>query len=155
MADLQHYGVLGMRWGKRKGGQSVKVGPGIRGAVKELGGLYKDAVKDDIDRFKSFASRLRKTVEPSPDFARSRQLKKKPIAKLSNEELKTIITRLQLEKQLKDLDAGSRNKGKGILSKMLLNLAATGVNAYAQTQVDPRFVSMFTQMKEEVRQKRG
>ena len=136
---LMHYGVLGMRWGKRKSGQSVSVSPGVRGALKEVGGLVKDAVKDDVSKFKSLASRLKSKSEPSADYARSRQLKKKPVAKLSNEELKTVITRLQLEKQLKDLDRQQVGKGKRFISNFVANLAAKGVNAFVQQQAGPDY----------------
>lgn len=157
MTDLKHYGVMGMRWGVRRAGgtRSVSVGPGVRGKLREVGGLVKDAVADDVGKFKSFASRLKSNSQPSADFARSRQLKKKPISKLSNEELKTVITRLQLEKQLKDLDKGSSNKGRGIVTKLLGQLIGVGVNTYARTQVDPRFVEMFSQMREQAKSKRG
>lgn len=137
MAGLKHYGIPGMRWGVRKaGGQNtrVSVGPGVRGKLKEVGGLLKDAAKDDVNKFKSFASRLKKSSEPSEDHALSRQLKKKPVAKLSNAELKTVITRLQLEKQLKDLDTAQVGKGRRFVSNFIANLAAKGVNAFVQQQ---------------------
>ena len=157
MKGLKHYGIPGMRWGVRKanGGSTVTVGKGVRGAVREVGGLVKDALRDDISKVKSFASNLRKSAEPSQDYAKSRQLKKKPVSKLSNAELKTVITRLQLEKQLKDLDRASVGRGKGLVSKFLANLVAKGVNSYARTQVDPRFVEMFSQMREQAKNKRG
>jgi hypothetical protein len=151
MTQLKHYGVLGMRWGVRRAGgtRRVSVGPGVRGKLREVGGLVKDAAKDDISKFKSFASRLKSKAEPSADFARSRQLKKKPISKLSNEELKTIITRLQLEKQLKDLDSGSQGKGKRVLRDMLLNIGGKLLNVYAGNKVDPRFVEIFEQVRKQ------
>lgn len=141
MADLKHYGVLGMKWGVRRAGgtRSVSVGPGVRGKLREVGGLVKDAVKDDVSKFKSFTSRLKSKSEPSADFARSRQLKKKPVAKLSNDELRTVITRLQLEKQLKDLDTQKVGKGKRFVSNFIGNLVAKGVNAFVQQQAGPDY----------------
>lgn len=139
MAEIKHYGVLGMRWGRRKGGGSVTVGPGIRGKLKEIGGLTKDAVQDDISKAKSLFGKFRKSSEPSADFARSRQLKKKPVAKLSNDELKTIINRLQLEKQLKDLDTQQVGKGKRFVSNFIANLVAKGVNSFVQQQAGPDY----------------
>lgn len=132
--ELIHYGVLGMKWGRRRDGGSVNVGPGLRGKLREIGGLVKDATKDDISKIRSFTERAKKSSEPSADFARSRQLKKKPLAKLSNEELRTVITRLQLEKQLKDLDTAQVGKGKRFVSNLIANLAAKGFNAFVQRQ---------------------
>lgn len=56
--QLQHYGVLGMRWGHRKGLGRVSVQPGVRGAVKEVKGLVKDAVADDITKARTLASKI-------------------------------------------------------------------------------------------------
>lgn len=134
MADVKHYGVLGMKWGRRKGGGSVTVGKGVRGALKEVVGLHRDALKDDISKIREFKSNLVKSAAPSKDYTVSRQLKKKPVAKLSNEELKVVINRLQLEKQLRDLDKGSVTKGKGIVSRLIGNLVAKGINTFAQQQ---------------------
>lgn len=160
MAGLKHYGILGMRWGKRKGGQTVNVGPGVRGKLKELGGLTKDALKDDLARAKGLGTKLGSAVkanlkksEPSKDFTVANQLKKKPIAKLSNEELKTVINRLQLEKQFKDLNKVQVGRGKGIVSKILLNVGAKAFNVYAGQRVDPNFVSIFEQMRKQAQSK--
>lgn len=124
MNDLKHYGILGMRWGRRKGGERVTVGRGVRGAVKEVGGLIKDAVKDDISRVRSIAKAL--TPKPrnvSEDHKLAQTLKKKHVSELSNDDIRKITTRLQLEKQLRDISAAERQKGrtylKGILGSKL------------------------------------
>lgn len=81
MNDLQHWGILGMHWGKRKS-----------------------------------------TSEPdtsSSDHKVARELRKKKITELSNDDIRKITTRLQLEKQLKDLDAGDSKRGRELVSKFL------------------------------------
>lgn len=120
MADLRHYGVLGMRWGKRKGGGSVTVGPGAKGAIKEVGGLVKDAVKDDISKVRAIGKAL--TPKPrnvSEDHKLAQILKKKHVSELSNDDIRKITTRLQLEKQLKDISAAERKKGRSYLKGIL------------------------------------
>lgn len=58
--QIKHYGVLGMRWGHRRanGGSTVQVGRGVKGAAKEVGGLVKDAVKDDVAKAKAVGSKI-------------------------------------------------------------------------------------------------
>lgn len=148
MNELKHYGVLGMRWGKRRAGgnHSVSVGTGVRGALKEVGGLVKDAHTDNVVRTKALLNKFKPTP-PHADSTKVAQLRKKPISKLSNEELKTAITRMQLEKQFKELNPKTVNRGKGILAKMLLDLGAKSLNSYAATQNSPEFVSMFERMR--------
>lgn len=61
-----------------------------------------------------------KPPKASEDSSTTKQLKKKKVHQLSNSELKTVVTRLQLEKQYKDLTQNETGQGakfiKGILS---------------------------------------
>lgn len=53
--EIKHYGVLGMRWGRRRGGggSSHTVGKGPLGAAKEVAGLAVDAIRDDVNKVRS------------------------------------------------------------------------------------------------------
>lgn len=142
MPNLKHYGILGMRWGVRRSGgtsQRVPVSRGVRGTAKEVVGLVKDATRDDIMKTKSlgakvmsFADRLKQKSQPTKEFTVSRQLQKKPIQKLSNEELKTVINRLQLEKQFKELSSSQVQKGNSFLKGILGRVAGMAVNNYVR-----------------------
>lgn len=57
-----------------------------------------------------------------PDHVVAKALKKKKLHELSNEELKKLTTRLQLEKQFKDLSKGNVSAGKKFLTDL-----ATGI----------------------------
>lgn len=79
MNNLQHIGILGMKWGRRKGPDNS-----------------------------------------SPDHSVSRELKKKKLNELSNEELKKLTNRLQLEKQFKDLTKPDISPGKKFVTDLLV-----------------------------------
>lgn len=127
MAEIRHYGIPGMKWGRRKGGRTVPVGPGVRGAIKEVGGLVKDAVSDDIGRIASIGRGIAKAMQASRDARYSSDhkavagLRKKKVSALSNDEIKKITTRLQLEKQLKDLSKEDKSRGRSFLKGILSN----------------------------------
>lgn len=98
MNELKHYGVLGMRWGRRKGASSTT---------------------PTTPR------------NPSKDHVRKSQLKKKKISEMTNDELKEITSRLQLEKQYKDLTRTDVTPGKKFVMDVLATTAKTTATAYA------------------------
>lgn len=80
MTQLQHVGVLGMKWGIRRS----------RGPA-------------------------------SSDHTVTRAIKKKHISEMSNDELKKLTTRLQLEKQYKDLTGQNNNVAKKFIAEIGTN----------------------------------
>lgn len=82
--NLYHYGVLGMKWGVRKGSKSSA-----------------------------------RSANESKDYKTSRKLKGKKISEMSNDELRTLNSRMQLERQYKDLNPSSTSKGRKIVSQIL------------------------------------
>ena len=105
MNDIKHVGILGMRWGRRKGSGSAGSAPKV-----------------------------------SADHTKAGGLKKKRLSELSNEELKTLTNRLQLEKQYKDLTKQDlsfgqkfvgdvlQNAGKQLAGKYVANLGESVIN---------------------------
>jgi hypothetical protein len=122
--NLKHYGVLGMRWGHRKAGgaRTVSVGRGPLGAIKEVAGLSKDAIKDDINKIRSIGAKKPTIVHP--DSAMVKTLQKKKVDELSNDEIRKITTRLQLEKQLKDLTPKKVNRGNKFVGTLLKGIGS-------------------------------
>ena len=96
--ELMHYGVLGMKWGVRRSRPSS-------------GGSKPTSKKGKTDD----ASDPKKTVK-----AESKP-KKRKISELSDEELRQKISRLQMEKQYRDLakNRETMNKGKNFTSDFL------------------------------------
>ena len=93
MDELYHYGILGMRWGVRRGRKSVS---GIK-------------------------TRKAKT-QPSEDSLRVQNIRKKKVKQMSNQELRDVNQRMQLENQYRDLKS-KRNVGK----KVVTAVVATGI----------------------------
>jgi hypothetical protein len=75
---IQHVGILGMRWGRRKSKSS-----------------------------------------PSADHIKAHSLKTKKLSEMSNEEIRTLTNRMQLESQFKNLQPKKVNYGKKIASATL------------------------------------
>jgi len=107
---LQHYGVKGMKWGVRRNRptspvttQSV-VNAGLRGKtkVKAKGGVAHPATQDAIK-----AAELKRKHQKSGPAA------------LSNNELRDLATRMQLEQQVKVLNAQSKSSGKKFVKDTL------------------------------------
>jgi hypothetical protein len=72
---LEHFGVLGMRWGKRR--------------------------KQSGSRSDKLTTKRVKRSEVSDDHREKQGLKKKRVSEMSNAELKKLNERMQLEKQYK------------------------------------------------------
>lgn len=113
---IAHYGVPGMKWGKRKS----------RSAVSSTG-------------------KRAKTRNLSNDAERARRIKQKPMSQRSNKELRTLNERQQLQKTSAQLNPGKLATGKkkadavlaGIgtvtaISAILLKKPKGGDKTYAQ-----------------------
>lgn len=94
--SLTHYGVLGMKWGRRKGQTTSS-----------------------------------KSSNPSGDHTKKSQLRKKKISEMSNEELRFLTARLQLEKQYSDLNKAPVPVGKKMVTDILTNAAKQTASTYA------------------------
>lgn len=102
MNELRHYGIPGMKWGRRKTSD----------------GGYEDSGKP-------------KRGERSEDSAKVAELRRHPVKTLSNAEIKVINERLNLEQNLRNLETNAsvmgrgRSQVRGVLSDVdMLNRAA-------------------------------
>lgn len=86
--ELYHYGVLGMKWGKRKARQSE-------------------------------------------DYKKARAIKKKKISEMSNEELKTLNNRLNLEANYREVSKRNVSSGRKWVTGILVGAATVTASYYA------------------------
>ena len=100
---LEHFGIPGMKWGRRKSGNS----------------------HTHTDK-----SHVKKSEDISDDAARKNQLKKKKLSQMSNAELKALNERLQLEKQYKTLMESDISPGKKYVAELFKTAAKQTASNY-------------------------
>lgn len=102
MSDyISHFGTKGMKWGIRR---------------------YQN-------RDGSLTPEGRKRYGRSEDSEKVRELRKKPVSAMSNQELETVIRRMNLERQYRDLKSSEINSGKK-KAKEVLDYANTASQFY-------------------------
>lgn len=102
MSDyISHFGIKGQKWGNRR---------------------YQN-------RDGSLTPEGRKRYGRSEDSEKVRELRKKPVSAMSNQELETVIRRMNLERQYRDLKSGEINSGKK-KAKEVLDYANTASQFY-------------------------
>ena len=133
--ELMHYGIPGMRWGIRRRSSADKALSKDVASLRKAG-FNKEADAVDQVRQKNAAklTALKKKSENSSDeHTEVRKLLKKKSSQLTNEDLKKINRRLELEKKYSELTPVTLNRGLEI-SKKILAIPATIAAFYALSQ---------------------
>ena len=99
--ELKHYGILGMKWGVRRG----------RNVLSRYGG------------------RKKSTKGWSKDAKEANRLKKKEVSQMSNAELRKLNERSQLEKNYSSLNRRQIAKGAALLAGAV-TITSNAVNLY-------------------------
>lgn len=107
---LYHYGVLGMKWGRRK------------------------------SRTSSSGTGSKRRSNKSDDYVRAKTLKKKKLSQLSNAELKELNNRMQLESQYKNLKKQNISTGRKFVQDVAYEsgkqIAAEYTKKYAKKGIE-------------------
>jgi len=102
---IKHYGVKGMKWGRRKSGKSR-----VHGYLKKKYPLHSNPKKElaEVEGTSSRGSTSRK---------------KKSVKDLSDTELREAVNRLNMEKQYKSLTKPQRSASRKFVEEVLVNAA--------------------------------
>lgn len=97
---------------------------------------------------------IRKRGPASSDFTKAREIKKRHVSELSNEELKTVINRLQLEKQYSDISQATASKGQSLLKGLLVRVGVQAVNNIVSQKAGPEYAA-YQAVAQAIRERTG
>lgn len=96
---LEHFGVRGMKWGRRKGSDG--------GSSATPRTHRQDEETGEITRGKY-------SPNASKDYVTAREAARKPASSLSNKEMQALVTRVNLEQQYNKLNPTTTGRGQKI-----------------------------------------
>lgn len=127
--NLEHSGVLGMKWGHWNAETVRKYTGGGQQGGKSLSGTFKRGVRVIKKSMANAKESVSKRSAASAEKKKAREIERikkvNPAKLMSDEELKTRIARLKLEKEYNQLTAEQINKGRRLTKEAI----AKGINA--------------------------
>jgi len=156
--ELRHFGVIGMKWGVRRARRAAN-GARLSGAVSRFASDHSKAMLKKADRLVSEgqSKKAKKAVNGSKVSSaiskvadiHSKDMQKKAdriskevaakkkhsVKDFTDEELKKKVSRLQLEKQYKDLSKSSIDKGKDFAGKIVATSVSAAVTGIAVVKI--------------------
>lgn len=82
---------------------------------------------------------VRKRGPASSDHVRSREIRKKHLSEMSNEEIRTVVNRLQLERAYKDVDYDTMSRGQKMVKQLMTKIGGFLINSYVRQKAGPDF----------------
>lgn len=106
--SLEHFGILGMKWGVRRGDRRSNFHSLLRKRKKERR-PYDEAEPES----------KKTSPRPGEEHSQMKRIMRKSIGEMTNNELRMVNERLQLESQYRSLTTVEKKKGKSVIGEIL------------------------------------
>lgn len=87
---------------------------------------------------------VRKRGPASSDHTTSREIRRKHLSEMSNDEIRKVVTRLQLERAYKDVDYDTMSRGQKLVKKIVTGIGGVLVSTYVKQKAGPNFAAYQT-----------
>lgn len=145
--SLKHVGVPGMKWGVRKGSSGTKSRTRVGSVHKAMSSLF--SKKKAAAPLNSSSDKTKKKdddSESSADHEKFLKLKKKKLNEMSNDDVRFLMNRVQLESQYQSLHPNKMAAAKKIVIGMVGTAAKQAVQPYLNAFVAAKLGPVLSMM---------
>ena len=128
---IEHFGIIGMHWGNRRyqneDGTLTEAGKVRYGKYSDMNRDQKKQADKVAKERQTLSTNAANAARSGADLARvwkNKNVKKSPASEMSDDELRKVINRMNLERQYNQLTGADTRKGAETAEKILLTTGA-------------------------------